>query len=403
MPRKLANWILAYADAVEKMSEAPSAYNVWCAISVVSAVLKKRCWVDRGTYRVYPNQYIVLVGPPGVGKGTAIHPAHHFSKNSKPPMANYMSDRITAPKIIERLSAGFNTTSVVGGQIHSGIEASCILQASELSSFLSSSDWMTTFLCDAWDRGEYEYDTKNKGTFTVKDMCVSLIGACVPEFIRTINRDNSTAINGGFTARTIFVFAGDKSKLIVWPQGFQDTAKGKQLYADLLHDLDYITKVHGQFTWEPYAALEFERYYHSIKPLDNDTEVVRHFKARQTTHCCKVAIALSAASRDDAVIDVYSIKTAIALINQILTSLDITFRGVGESPLAEATARIQTYIESKGLVSRQELLRDNYRHITNDDLDRVIFTLAAIGFLDCITVGGKAFYKHLIPKGHKKP
>jgi len=344
----------------------------------------------------------VLVGPPGVGKGTAIHPAHEFSKGHKPPLANYMSDRITAPKIIERLSAGFATTSIVGGQVHSGIEASAILQASELSSFLSSSEWMTTFLCDAWDRGEYEYDTKNKGTFTVKDMCVSLIGACVPEFIRTINRDNSTAINGGFTARTIFVFAADKSKSIVWPMGFQDSAKGKALYADLAHDLDYISRVNGQFTWEPLAALEFERYYNSIITYENDTEVVRHFKARQTTHVCKVAIALSAASRDDAVIDVYSIKTAMALVGQILASLDVTFRGVGESPLAEVIARIQNYIERKGLVSRQEVLRDNYRHITNDDLDRVIYTLSAIGFLDCITMGGKAFYKHLIPKG-KKP
>jgi hypothetical protein len=167
--------------------------------------------------------------------------------------------------------------------------------------------------------------------------------------------------------------------------------------------LDYITKVNGMFKWEPIAALEFERHYNSIKTYENDTEVVRHFKARQPIHVCKVAMALSAASRDDVVIDTYCIKTAIALVKNILSMLDITFRGVGESPLAEATARIQNYIERKGLVSRQELLRDNYRHITNDDLDRVIYTLAAIDFIDTISISGKQFYRHKTPAKGKKP
>jgi hypothetical protein len=387
---------------MDKMSEAPSSYNVWAAISVISAILKKRCYMKRGTFTVYPNQYIILVGPPGVGKGMAIHPAHAFAKDSKPPMANYMSDRITAPKIIERLAAGFATSSVVNGQIHSGVEASCTLQATELSSFLSSSEWMCTFLCDAWDRGSYEYDTRNKGSFVVKDMCVGMIGACVPEFIRSINKDNGNAIHGGFTARTIFVFAGEKSKSIVWPQGWGDSVKTQQIYDALVHDLPYIGRVSGEFTWEKFAQVEFERFYNTIVIEEDDTEVVRHFKSRQHVHVMKVAMTLSAASRDDSVIDVYSIKAAIGLVNQILKSLNVTFRGVGESPLAEATARIQAYIERKGLVSKQEVIRDNYRHITNDDLDRVIFTLASIGFLECITMGGKAFYKHLTPKG-KKP
>ena len=81
-PRKLSmNWISSYAAALDPITEAPSAYVIWSAISVISAVLKKKVWVRRGTYKVYPNQYIVLVGPPGVGKGTAIHPAHSFIKD----------------------------------------------------------------------------------------------------------------------------------------------------------------------------------------------------------------------------------------------------------------------------------------------------------------------------------
>ena len=219
--RRLPNWILKYTEAIDIMSEAPVAFNTWAAISVIGSVLKKRVWLNRGPYKIYPNQYIVLVSPPGIGKGAAIHPAIGFAKKIQPPLANFMSDRITAPKIIEKLANGFTTVTVSNGIPMQGNEASCCLQATELATFLGSSDWMMTFLCDAWDRGEYEYDTKNKGTFNITGMCVSLLGACVPEFIQTINRDRANAINGGFTARTIFVFAREKSKSIVWPYGFE--------------------------------------------------------------------------------------------------------------------------------------------------------------------------------------
>ena len=376
------------------MSEAPVAFNTWAAISVIGSVLKKRVWLNRGPYKIYPNQYIVLVSPPGIGKGAAIHPAIGFAKKIQPPLANFMSDRITAPKIIEKLANGFTTVTVSNGIPMQGNEASCCLQATELATFLGSSDWMMTFLCDAWDRGEYEYDTKNKGTFNITGMCVSLLGACVPEFIQTINRDRANAINGGFTARTIFVFAREKSKSIVWPYGFEHPQFLK-LKADLEYDLTQITKMVGEFTFDPIARVKFERFYGNIKSHDDDTEVVAHFKSRQPTHVMKVAMCMSAAVRDDLVIDDYSISSAISLVEQIKDSLDLTFRGVGDSPLAEATARIQSYMERKGMASRNEILRDNHRHVVSEDLDRVLLVLESIQVVERYTQNGKHFWKHM--------
>lgn len=395
-PRKLKNnWILAYTEAIDKFSEAPVQFNVWASISVISAVLKRHVWIDRGTHQIFPNQYIVFVAPPGVGKGNATHPAHAFIKEHNPPLANYFNDRVTAPKILETLSKGFPSLSIVNGSLINSTESSAIIQATELSTFLGGSDWMLTFLCATWDQGKFDYDTKGKGTSIVKDMCVSLIGGCVPDFIRELNKDSGRAISGGFTARTLFIFASEKSKNIVWPLGWSSSPASMQLEKDLHEDLETISKLRGEFKWTITARVLFERAYKGIKTSDDDSDVVRHFKSRQTVHILKVAMCFSAATNDSLIIDDYCMSTAIALVNGVLTTLDVTFRGVGESSLAEATARIQLYIERKGLVSRSVLIKDNWRHVTTEDLDRIMYTLIAIHFCKEEIIGGKIHYMHI--------
>jgi hypothetical protein len=221
------------------------------------------------------------------------------------------------------------------------------------------------------------------------------MAGCVPDFIRNLNKTGKpeTAISGGFTARAIFVFASDKSKSIVWPQGFASTPEGKQLHADLVHDLEQIITLKGEYKWEPRAKFMFENFYRKVKIEDDDTDVIRNFKARQNIHVLKVAMCLSAASRDDLILDEYSVSTAIKLVQSVFDTLNITFRGVGESSLAEAMNRIMTYMERKGVCSRQSLVRDNYRHVTTDDLDRIIITLKQMGFLMEVKVGSNLGYQ----------
>src|SRR5690348_16021588 len=156
MPRKLKKpWLEAYLDYV-KETENPANYNLWAGISVLSASLKRKVWIYRNFVQYFPNQYIILVGPPGIGKGSAIHPAIALAKEAQ--TVNYLSDRITAEKIVDKLAAGFSCLTIVGGSAMPVMEHTATILAKELPVFLGSSDWMHSLLCQLWDENEFEYE-----------------------------------------------------------------------------------------------------------------------------------------------------------------------------------------------------------------------------------------------------
>ena len=69
--RKLDNWISYYMKFAQN-TESPKQYHLWTAISAIASCLQRKCWIPWGHETIYPNFYIVLVGPPGGRKGTAM-------------------------------------------------------------------------------------------------------------------------------------------------------------------------------------------------------------------------------------------------------------------------------------------------------------------------------------------
>ncbi len=392
MPRKLnKSWILAYSEAIQKISEAPTQYNIWAAISVVASVLKNNLWIKYGPITVKPNMYIVLTGPPGIGKGSAMHPAYDFPKRLK--LINDISDRVTAPKIAQRLAQGTPTVKLVNGVLTQGVDSTATLISAELPSLISASDWMLPFLCDLWDRGDFQYDTKNSGTAKIEGLCVSLIGGCVPDYIRKLNRDVSAAINGGFTARTIFVFAESKAQNLVWPKSLEDS-EGALFIKNLEDELIHLATLKGEVRLDQNAFQRFTVFKQNIYTKEDDSDVVAHFKSRLHIHVLKLAMVFAATNSDKLIITEFDIKNAELLCNQVLSNLDRVFRGVGESVLAEATSKVQNFIEKKGVTSRTDILKNLHRHVSPEDLDRILVLLQSIGFFTYKSQGNKSLIFH---------
>lgn len=396
MPRLLKKpWLEAYLDYIYG-TENPIEYNLWSGISAISASLKRRVYIWRNFVQYFPNMYIVLVGPPGIGKGASIHPVTDIVNEAS--TVNYLSDKITAERIIQKLADGFTkaqpSVSTNGGLTTVSIiqDHTATLLSKELPVFLSSSEWLHALLCQLWDEHSFEYETKNKGSYKVTEMCVGMLAACVPEFIRSLSRDAMAPITGGFTARTIFVYATEKARLIPggWGRPVQNIT---QLKKDLINDLQHIASLDGEMVLDQAALQLWDAKYkeHNAKG-DFDSDVSANFKSRLSSHIIKTAITISVSESDSLIVTRDQLARAIQLIEQVRDKVDIVFRSIGESPLAVSQDRVLDYVQRQGVASRESILRYNYRHMTNDQLTQILLVLVNGGFLTEGTQDHKTVY-----------
>ena len=400
MPRMLKQpWLEAYLQYIDG-TENPIEYNLWCGISAISASLKRKVYVWRNFIQYFPNQYIVLVGPPGIGKGASIHPIMDIVNEAS--TVNYLADKITAERIIQKLADGFAkivpTASNNGGltTITMQQDHTATLISKELPVFLSSSEWLHSLLCQLWDEHSFEYETKNKGSYKITEMCVGLLAACVPEFIRSLSRDSMAPITGGFTARTMFIYASEKARLIPggWGKPIQNIT---QLRTELVNDLKHIAQIEGEMHLDASALALWDAKYkeHNAK-ADFDSSVTANFKSRLSSHIIKTAIAISISESDNLTITEHQLRTAIEIVERVRDKVDIVFRSVGESPLAVAQNYVLEFIEREGQASREEILRRNYQHLTDEQLSSVILVLTRGGMIRELTQGNKTIYECMI-------
>lgn len=388
-------WLQAYEEYTAQ-TESPTEYNTWCGISAICSSLKKNVWIPEkytdNFYKIYPNQYIVLIGPPGIGKGTAINPAINLVEDAG--TVNALSDRITAEKIVEKLSQGFaqafKHTST--GQITTLNDNSATIVSTELPIFIQASDWMLPLMCEMWDKNKFSYGTKNKGSYQASNLCVSLIAGCVPDYIRKLNRDAMSAITGGFTSRCIFVHVNEKIKLRPWPAV---NGHHQNLRQDLIIDLQEMSIQNGEVHFEKKAMTLWENEYLMTKMDQFESEVLTGFKARMKSHIFKTAIALSMSESSSKIITERHLFNAMQLVMNIKDKIDIIFRSVGDSPVAAQQDRILRFIQLKGLSEEKDIFSRNCQHMTYVQYQQILYILEMAGCIKKAKIGNKIMYEHI--------
>lgn len=321
VPRVLPSWIDGFLNYTEELAS-PELFRKWSAISLISAALERKVWVRSQGSNLYPTLYIILVGPPGVGKTIITSEIENF--------ATALSELHVAPTNVTR-AAIIDALSDAKRRILRPTETpayaefnSLYVISNELGVFLPSydMDFMST-LTDIFDGKRYAERRRTKEHKLVIDHPqINILAGTTPSYLSGTLPDG--AWDQGFTSRTFFVFSGDKVIRPLFSETTLDEGRRKILSSDLAS----ISNLFGAMTFEPDAASAISKWHMSGgEPLPNHPKLT-HYNSRRTAHLIKLCMIYSAACSSDKVITLAHFEKALESLIEVEIFMPDIFRSM---------------------------------------------------------------------------
>lgn len=384
MARKLGNWISSFLDYAS-FGEAPRHMYFWAGVSAVAGALRRKVWIDQAYFRWYPNFYICLVAPPGiVSKSTTAGVAMNLLR--RVPGAKFGPDVVTWPALVEAFAESTEAFEY-NGEYHP--MSAMTLESSEFGNLLDPNDkQMVDLLVSLWDgkQGSFKKSTKHSGSDEVQNPWINLIACTTPSWIA--GNFPEYMIGGGFTSRTIFVYADSKARYVAYP-GLVVPRDLKEMENDLVNDLTHISEnLAGEYKLSADAVEWGEKWYHqhyTTRSATLDPERFGGYIARKQTHIHKLAMVLAASGSDEMVITADHLDVAYTMITDLEPDMQFVFSKIGRSDMSMYAEKIIHFVKSKGRVGYQEVYRYVHTHFPSmRDFEDV--------FAGCLRAG---FIKHL--------
>jgi len=389
MSRQLDDFITGYLEYTQNL-ESPVSYNLWCGISCIAAALQRKVYLRWGISTLYPNMYIVLIGPSGrCRKGEAMGAATDIVKSVGIKIVAESITREALIRDIQESISSYNDPDTGNIKFH------CSLTAfnEELAVFLGQGD--VKFLADLTDwynsKDDWTYRTKGSGTDKIQGICFNLLGATAPDWLISILPQE--AIGGGFTSRIIFVVEENKRAVVARPYVPDD-----KLRDALISDLEKIYIMAGEIKMDGDALGMYTDWYinQSKEPALKDIRFAG-YNERRATHLRKLSMICAASKRNARVIVLKDIERALTILESAEKRMEKVFKGLGRSRYSELTMIVFEYIVKEKEVNRSRILRQFYLDVDDYTCDIITKTLLAMRVIEIKTIyaNGDVCYKAL--------
>ncbi len=374
MARVLDDWIGHYREFTEQ-TEPPESYHIWTAISVIAGALERKVYMNWGHSRIYPNMYIVLVGPSGRTRkgvaldiGSSIFSAAFKGKNQTP-------ESVTKERLIQLFANAISNFQ----NPETGIpefQSPLTTFSKELSVFLGQKDiGFIANLTDWYDSHDiWRYETKGAGKDTITGICYNLLAGTAPDWFQSILPVE--AVGGGFTSRIIFVVEDQKRHTIAEPPPIN-----KEMRKMLISDLNKINQLSGPFVFSSEAREVYINWYLKEEDKMNkgdypikDTRF-NGYSERRATHIKKISMTISASKGDTKEITEEHFNEALSFMETTEARMHRVFGGLGTGLLGNAINQIIDIVVRREKVRKSELMKLFYRDLSPTQLDEVLVAL----------------------------
>jgi len=183
--------------AIWPTAESSKSFLLFSAMAMLGACLGRRVWLDQDIHQVRPMINLLLIGPSGIGKSSAVKIAKRLlpfvSEMERP---QFFEGGSTKEKLHEDLA----------------VQPKAIIFASELAAFFSKEKYKENLIPYVTQLLDYEdvieLRSKSGGIVPVHYPAVSILGASTLEWLQDQLPDS--AVSGGFLAR--FLILNEEAK-----------------------------------------------------------------------------------------------------------------------------------------------------------------------------------------------
>lgn len=333
--RRLGNWIETYQEYTEILPS-PRLFRKWVAIFFVAAAMERKIWVRTMGSVLYPNLYALLVGPPGIGKGQAIHPAEIILRDI--PDLHIGPSDMTAASMIDALNESIRRVILMGNPPYVEFNSLTVISR-ELGVLIPG--WDTSLmnnLTDIYDG--FTVDQKRRGKdirIKILHPQINLLGACTPSYLNEVMPPG--AWDQGFISRTILVYSGERTPRDPFAEDNAEALTAR-VHGDLLHDLKTIALEFGQMAFTTPAATAIKAWIRGGCAPEPAHQKLQYYNSRRVAHLLKLCMISSISQSGDKIITLENYSEALNWLIEAESYMPDIFKSMisgGDSNAMEET------------------------------------------------------------------
>ena len=304
----------------------PTIFHVWSAISIISAVLTRKVWMESsgslteaGYYKLYPNLYIVLVSPSGVGmKGTAMKLAVNGILDNTNIDITTVRGKITSTRLVSKMKARMDKATS-GGIGHAFIHSE---EFKVFTRGIMKDSSLLEDLTQIYDCGPFDYETEHGQQVRLDKPCLTIIGGSTPEWL-----SGGTAgdlLSGGLGARLVPVCVLRNEREFAWAT---KTEVEKAHQETLINDLQEISTLEGGFFVTQEAKDFFEKWYLGREQLRMKDERLAGYFSKKHDLVRKLSMIWAVSGSDELVIQKKHIELSLSLLDAVEQTITHAYTG----------------------------------------------------------------------------
>lgn len=357
-PNGLVDRFLTYT----KDRNSPEIFRRWVILHAVGSAVERRVWGQAHTDVIYPNMYVFLIGPPGVGKTQAIKPILNPLRKSQ--SCTLAPNDMSKQGLLDAFPASYKTSFYKGDPFDFHYMAAYITEITNLmSEYNKDLAGLLTALWDCEDMNE-EVKRHGKGKTLVFPGLSLCLGAATESLGSIITPD---LWGSGFMARVVLVYCEQEVQAI--KDMFAMPPDNTAMELEIEMRLGRLGQLNGPMTWEREAEDLMNHFRLNQKDTEPPHRNLAHYNTRRWMQVYKLSM-IWALSEESMTIEPLHFHNALASLLEAEQTMSDVFGSMNISDDARLLDDIAHTV--------WEFNRENKRAISSAELTRILSRTAPL-------------------------